>query len=696
VFLRTDAEFAGLFHDFGKYSDLFARRLEGEVSGLDHWAAGAHFLLRNDLSELAAAAVHGHHVGLGAWARVSSLKQQLSSLEDRTLTLEACGLKEALRFFVDDGFSLHGVARGRKLRPTVGAMLDARMVLSALVDSDYADTAHHMRGERRPNAETLDAAAALDSLHRYVQTLGEGASAEVKEVRTVLRTAAIAAARQPRGLFILEAPTGSGKTLAMLEFALRHMLCHQKIERIIAALPFLSITDQTVGEYRKALGEHLEDGRLLEHTSLAGWRIATSYNARSTSRAVEEAFSEDWRPPIIVTTTVQLFESLFSNNPGTCRKLCSVANSVILVDEVQTLPRPLLSATARALARLAHPDYGCSIVLSTATQPLLSAFKDAVVKENEKCVFNLGWNPVSIISRSSGLYEKSKRYEIDWSRCDAPQSWSTLADELAKHKRALCIVNTRKHARYLAEQLIERKGSETVRHLSTNMCAAHRRAVLAEKLLEKGQPCILVSTQCVEAGVDLDFPVVYRALAPLDAIAQAAGRCNRAGAGTGRVFVFRPEEEVYPGKLYQQGAEQTNSLRSQVDYLDPQDPAVFDRYFALLYSNENVPGSKRPLEQAIQERDFPEVARIYRMIDHQDMVHVFVPYKGAPQVPERLTSQFYRKAQPYVVDATRRDALNALWIGSPLAGTDDWYALSDERAYDELFGLRLDLELPVI
>lgn len=700
AFLRQDAIYAGLFHDFGKYSELFKFRLEGKESGLDHWSPGTHLLLKEDLSDLAAAAVHGHHVGLGAWARVTTLKDNLVSLEGRRPTLSPQSLRLALKALVEDGFSLKGLTRGRKLHDSAASMLDARMVLSALVDADYADTAHHMKGEVRPQPETIDVAKALDDLWSHVQTLGGGAAEDVRLVRAALREAAIVAASKPRGLFALEAPTGSGKTLAMLEFALRHMQEHPDLKRIIVALPFLSITDQTVSEYRKALKGQADEARLLEHTSLAGWRRepkGDENGPRDEERRAEEAFSEDWLPPIIVTTTVQLFESLFSNQPGTCRKLCSVANSVILVDEVQTLPRPLLSATTRALARLAHPDYGCSIVLSTATQPLLSAFEEVVAKENEKEEFNKGWKPVPIISREAGLYEKSKRYAIDWSKCDTQQSWNDLADELAAKDRALCIVNTRKHARLLAERVLALKPKSEVRHLSTNMCAAHRRVVLElDSIKDRDQPCLLISTQCVEAGVDLDFPVVYRALAPLDAVAQAAGRCNRSGAGTGQVYVFKPEEEVYPGKLYQQGANQTDSLRKQVDRLDPQDPSVFDRYFELLYSNENIPGSTKKLEQAIQDRDFPEVARIYRLIEHKDMVHILVPYAGTPAVPERLTSGFFREAQPFVVEANRKEASSSMWIGSPLPGTDDWYMLSDDKAYDETFGLRLNKELPVV
>lgn len=692
-FLEQDAVYAGLFHDFGKYSELFRLRLQGKESGLDHWCPGAHVLLKEDLSDLAALAVHGHHVGLGAWSRVSTLKCDLTSIEARRPTLAPEDLKLALEAFVSDGFTLAGMARGRKLQQTVASMLDARMVLSALVDADYADTAHHMRGEVRPQPSVLDIGQALADLATYIQTLGSDASADVRYVRAALRRAAIEAAEKPTGLFTLEAPTGSGKTLAMLEFALRHMKRHPNLKRIIVALPFLSITDQTVREYKRVLQD--QAGVVLEHTSLAEWRRTPSDDENGPNdcqRTAEEAFSEDWLPPIIITTTVQLFESLFSNHPGACRKLCSVANSVILVDEVQTLPRQLLSATCRALSRLAHNDYGCTVVLSTATQPGLSQFASAVDADKE----NAGWKPVSIISRDAGLYEKTRRYEIDWSGCDKALPWQDLAERLADQDRALCIVNTRRHARLLTEMVLKCSPRADVRHLSTNMCAAHRREVLALKSIEdREQPCILISTQCVEAGVDLDFPVVYRALAPLDAIAQAAGRCNRAGAGKGQVFVFRPEDEVYPGKLYQQGAEQTDSLRKQTANLDPQDPCVFDTYFERLCSLENNAGTTKAFEQAVQECNFPEVARIYRLIEHKEVIHVLVPYKGAPEPPERLTFRFFRAAQPFVVDANRNDAINSLWIGSPLPDTDDWYALSDPN-YDQMFGLRLDNELPIL
>lgn len=699
-FLRQDARLAGLLHDFGKYSELFRLRLEGKVSGLDHWAPGAHLLLKYELSDLAAATVHGHHVGLGAWALVSHLKNELCSIEGRNLTIsDREQLEVAFRALTQDGFDLGSCVRGRKLKGTVSSMLDARMVLSALVDADYSDTAHHMRGVKRPEATRFDAGRALDSVEQYIARLSRDASPKVLDVRQKLRHAAQERAEQPPGLFTLEAPTGSGKTLAMLEFALRQMARPGSgLRRVVVVLPFLSILDQTVREYRNALGDQAD--AVFEHHSLAEWRRPLTREEDENGGEVEgrrrsaaEAFSEDWLPPVVITTTVQFFESLFTDHPSTARKLCSIPNSVVLVDEVQTLPGPLLLATVRSLSRLAHSDYGCSIVLSTATQPLLSHFDEAVTRESG----NAGWKPISITTRADGLYEKTRRYRIDWSRCDPLVKWASVANEISKLDRVLCIVNTRKDARRLAEMVLAIRPRSPVRHLSANMCAAHRRVVIDDPIVkDRKAPCILISTQCVEAGVDLDFPTVYRALAPLDSIAQAAGRCNRAGKSMGMVRVFKPEDARYPGDRYRSGADETLSLLQQQGDLDPQDPSVFDRFFRLLHSSEDLPGTTLKLENAIRERDFPLVANIYRLIEHRDVVHVLVPYADAPEVPERITRAFSRDAQPFVVDANRRDARASIWLDHPIVGLDDWYVLCDWRAYDveNNLGLMLDLELP--
>lgn len=693
-FLKNDARLAALFHDFGKYSVRFMRRLEGKESGLDHWTPGAHIVLQTGRSELAGLAVHGHHVGLGAWSQISTLAKDLVSLEHAVLTLDnRASLNAAFQAMLQDGFSPQGFGRGHKLTGTVASMLDARMVLSALVDGDYSDTARHMRGEERPTVPVLDARGAFAALEKHVGTLGVGASAEVGRMRRDLWNAALEAADGPTGLYELEAPTGSGKTLAMLGFALKHIARHWDagLRRIVVALPFLSILNQTVAEYRKALGSYATG--LLEHHSLAEWRTAGEEDGDNEQRNTAEALSENWEAPIIITTTVQLFESLFTDHPGTSRKLCALSNAIILLDEAQSIPERLITPTLRAISRLCHPDYGSTVVVATATQPLFSRFANEVEREPE----NVGWQPIPVAKRTMGLYKRTRRYETDWSRAQKPVSWDEIADELATEKRALCIVNTRKDARRLAELVIGRCTRVPVLHLSTNMCAAHRGVVLDREVLkDRSASCLLISTQCVEAGVDLDFPVVYRALAPLDSIAQAAGRCNRAGSGTGRVFVFLPEDAVYPGDKYQQGALQTISLLNEYGHLDPQDPESFDLYFRRFYDLSDHAGSSRKLEQAIREADFPEVAKRYRLIERRNLLHIVVPYPGAPEIPYRLTGAFFRAVQPYVVDASRKDVEDSVWIGPPIHDTDNWYALADASAYHEVFGLCLDQELPIL
>jgi len=693
-FLKPDVCLAALFHDFGKYSVRFQRRLRGLESGLDHWSAGAHLLLKHNLSDLAAIAVHAHHVGLGAWGQVSTLRNDLASLEGKTLTLSSSQeLNDAFQAMLNDGFRPQNYQTGRQLKRTVGSMLDARMVLSALVHADYTDTARHMRGEKRPEISTLDAESAFGYVNEYVSSLGAGASSTVRKVRNDLWNAALEAADRPPGLYELEAPTGSGKTLAMLGFALRHIAKHKELglRRIVVVLPFLSILDQTVKEYRKALGIHAEG--ILEHHSLAEWRKSDEEDGESEERKRAEALSEDWEAPIIITTTVQFFESLFTAHPGTSRKLSALSKSVILLDEAQSISQKLITPTLRAISRLCHSDYGTTVVVATATQPLFSRFAEQVEQDGE----NVGWRPTLIAERTVGLYERTRRYQVDWSRCQVAILWQSIADELADKDRALCIVNTRKDARRLTELVKNRNPRSPILHLSTNMCSAHRRAILDQAALkDRGAPCLLISTQCVEAGVDLDFPVVYRALAPLDSIAQAAGRCNRGGMGTGHVIVFVPEDAVYPGDRYEQGASQTLSLLKEFGALDPQDPEISDLYFKRFYDLSANAGTSKKMEQAINEADFPEVDKLYRLIEHRNLLNIIVPYNGIPAIPNRLTNAFFRNIQPYVVNANRKDAENSPWIGSPLGGAEDWYILHDKHAYDEMVGLRLDQEIPII
>lgn len=697
-FLAEDGYLAGLVHDFGKFSVLFRERLAGRESGFDHWTPGAYLLLRAGLSQVAALVVHGHHVGLAPWGAVCTLKDQYRSLEGRKLTLEETDITNAVREMkAEMGLDLSGASK-TDVSPSVAGMLDTRFVLSAVVDTDHSDTAKHFTGHCRSTGRQIDADAALAALERAIHGKSKGEmSRGVRAMRELLRASASEAALLPRGLFTLEAPTGSGKTMAMLEFALRHLKEHggkDGLRRIIVVLPYLSLLDQTVSEIRAALGNEAAD--LFEHHSIASWR-----NSDGVENALGRERAEDWDAPIVVTTSVQFLQTLFANKTVPLRKLHSVGRSIILLDEIQSIPRPLALATMRALARLASPEYGGTVVLSTATQP---AWEPHAIRFSGK---ESPFSPVTIAPRSLGLFDQVRRFQVDWTRVRQATNWDALARELIEEGRVLIIVNLKAHARQLAQAVRRAGWKGPLLHLSTNLCPEHRKRVLDDPSIGSGD-CILVATQCVEAGVDLDFPVVYRALAPLEAIVQAAGRCNRHGKGLGKVRVFLPEfqpgEVKYPGSAYATAADVTAKMLDEFGDLDLHRPAIFDTYYRRLDVLCDEPLTTRKMEDAIDVADFPRVAELYKLIEERDVVNVLVPYPGAPEVPQHLDerwfrglrAEWFRSAQRYSVSAHRgavEASVWARWI------TEDrrWWQVTEADAYDvDLLGLVLDKELSVL
>jgi len=387
--------------------------------------------------------------------------------------------------------------------------------------------------------------------------------------------ACLAAGEMEPGLFTLTAPTGSGKTLSTLAFALRHARRHG-LRRIVIVLPFLSIIDQTVRVYREALAEIAAGDRyLLEHHSLALEQVEGEDNAAR----LRGMLAENWDAPVVITTSVQLLESLFSNSPSACRKLHRLARSVVVFDEVQTLPLKIVLPTLAALSSLAG-RYGTTVVFSTATQP---AFMHLDKKVQGFCA--AGWHPREIVPQELRLFERLQRVRVSWPGDGERLAWDELAARFRELDQALCIVNLKKHAREVFAVLSSRHEGQAF-HLSTAMCPKHRAAVLAavRERLENGKPCFLVATQCVEAGVDLDFSSVFRALGPLDSIAQAAGRCNRNGKlASGDLHVFVPQDAGYPPGPYRQAAELTAVMLRGGKEPSIDDPADFERYFRSLY-----------------------------------------------------------------------------------------------------------------
>ena len=712
--LQEEAALAGFLHDLGKYGDRFQDRLFGAARRIDHWSLGAWRAL-NCRSAAAALAVQGHHIGLQSADRegVRGMDPgELAATHPLDLTLSHDDEEELLARLEADGLARpdavsHPVIAGKQPK-SPGAMLDFRMVFSCLVDADYLDTEAHFQGDRtgkamRAAGPDLRPEAALDILTRHVERVaaGSGASDAMRKLRSDLWAACLAAGRDAPGLWTLAAPTGAGKTLAMLGFALRQAATHRK-RRIIVVIPYLSIIEQTARVLRDVFQSELGADYVLEHHSLTGTgqEQAPSDGERDAVHAARRRArlaAENWDAPLIVTTSVQFLESLFSNRPSACRKLHRVAESVVLFDEVQTLPPWSAVPTLGALAHLSE-RYRSSVVFATATQPAFSSLGDAVVALEGKA-----WQPREMAPAELDLFGRARRVEVRWPRDHVPLAWDALVSELAARPQVLCIVNLKRHARLVAEHLLKAAGREGLFHLSTAMCPLHRRAVLDEvrRRLAEGAACRLVATQCVEAGVDVDFPEVFRALGPLEAVAQAAGRCNREGrAEVGHVTVFVPEEDVYPGKTYRLAANATRTLLEQHGWhLDIDDPARVKEYYELFFTRVR-PGDMKPeLTDAIKSLHFKHVAEHYRLID-EARVNVLVQYDKVAfdelvtEVSATfLTGAWCRRAQPHAVSVFRDKAsgpLGRMLVAIRLAdqqGSSDWFYCPEEKAYDDLWGL---------
>lgn len=720
-----EAHLAGLLHDLGKYADSFQARLRGEAKGLDHWSPGAWVALSEFQAVAAALAIQGHHIGLqqGGNSALRMMKQanpKNSRLSDEDFSrlkarLAADGLlaEKPANPVVNVGF-----------QSQIATMLDVRMLFSCLTDADFLDTEAHFEGNEqgkryREEGPKLNAAQALTALDEYMAGKIRSVNKSDKSVldaRNALWNMVTSAAAAEPGLLTLTAPTGSGKTLAMLKFALEHVAQNEDkgLKRIILVVPFLSIIEQTAEIYRSVF-HGFPTNFILEHHSLAGLggEEATGDAEAATERA-RRLLAENWDAPIIITTNVQLLESLFSNRPSACRKLHNLMESVIMFDEAQTLPQSLAVPTLAALSHLSR-TYRTTVLFATATQPAFDALDGAVAK-----LVNAGWRPIEAVPDHAILYDALRRYEVYWPKQGEIKAWATLAAEIRNEKQVLCVVNLKSHASTLLGEL---KYDEGVIHLSTNLCALHRRAVLDEvrARLKAGKPCRLISTQCIEAGVDVDFPVVYRALAPLDAIAQAAGRCNREGRladddgnrKMGEVRVFEPDvagdhRKRYPTWAYFQAAEVTRSMLIEADTagLDLNDPEVFRHYYHRLYDLSKPEAQNKALSEAVTAVDFVGVAKEYRLIDKAS-IQVLVPYGASietfeglsrQQEEEGINAQWIRNAQGLAVSLFRPAHDHPAWgvlIPAKLrygkGGSDEWYILEDREGdlYDDVFGLRL-------
>lgn len=663
------AHAAGLLHDLGKYDPRFQQRLHGANIRVDHSTAGAWFL-RNavppshqTMAEIVSYCILGHHAGLpdryssepGCFER--RVKEHLSNLDPVWQAELQFDLKD-----LEPPAIFRSLSREPEERRAFDLSVVARFLFSALVDADFRDTEDYYIGLGRRQADRKWESL-VDLLPEFTAKFdahmaGLPVDGEVNPLRREILAHVRANATMSPGLFTLSVPTGGGKTLASLGFALDHAARHGH-RRIVVAIPFTSIVDQTADTFRTVLGpEHI----LEHHSAIDEEEGRPGHHDRKhpdTSGRMRLAM-EDWAAPVIVTTNVQLFESLFAARTSRARKLHNIAGSIIVLDEAQTIPRPLLKPCVYMLDTLARM-FGCTIVLCTATQPALG---------KESADGRPGFpNGLDLSGRELApdpvrLARKLKRCRIV--RCGEMDN-ATLVEALSRELQALVIVNSRKHALDLYKETIA-AGLDGVVHLTTRQCAAHRRKILADvrERLKGEAPCRVVATSLIEAGVDVDFPKVWRAEAGWDQIMQAAGRANREGR--------RPVEEsivtVFEAPDYPAPAEIRSLVgdteRALVPLGDIQSPEAIERYFREVYWRMGERLDGREAGKAILPRlkfdprlgtdfSFRSIAADFRMID-STMAPVIVPYDDAAKEAVKLLSveqissgALARKLQIYVV-----------------------------------------------
>jgi CRISPR-associated endonuclease/helicase Cas3 len=688
--LPAAAEAAGWLHDLGKYRREFQDFIRGipPRGSKQHKEAGAAWAAKaGDVP--VTFAILGHHHGIpdkDNAAKAVKGPDGLAVVSD----VERLGTAECPELV-----SLQLVRRGEA---SASMELFSRVLLSCLVDADWADTGDHdrrMRGWPRfpapPPLNPLDRLANLLAFIDQQAAISGQRNPKLASIRRRILDACRTAAGQLPGLFSLTVPTGGGKTLSGMAFALEHAAKH-RLRRVIYVAPFTSILDQNADVIRRALGVNRADLALFEHQSLAEPQGLSLADAKQASAAARQA--ENWDSPIVVTTNVQFFESLFSNKPGRCRKLHNIARSVIILDECQTLPPDLVMPTCQMLRQLTA-DLGCTVVLCTATQP---AF-------NHDCLRDASHDhrleATEIIPDGLDLFASLQRVRIHWPKRDECLTWTNVAERMRATTAALCIVNTKKAARRLFDEL--KHSSRAAYHLSTDMCPAHRLSVLAavKRRLEAKKAVHVVSTQLIEAGVDIDFPSVFREMAPLESILQAAGRCNREGlipAAGGLVTVFRSEEGQIPGGWYRLGRDVL-----EAEFLaagrEPrvEDAADVRSYFHHLYwkrslDSRNIVGMRAGLK-------FESVAEAYHLIGEDTVPVVVATWREHAQEIETLLESVrdkpvrvnFRALAPFQVNMFRTELFRLpAGLVAPLSENMD--LLVWRGAYDSQVGRTSDFQ----
>lgn len=690
---------AGLMHDIGKYSEAFQSRLAGSKRRVDHSTAGAREIvaLFNDqpqrtFAELLAYCIAGHHTGLPDYGSKADVegdgtllarldKSQLEDYSAYKTEVDPADLRLPEKPFFRP-------IKNYKGKPVFGfsASFLTRMVYSALVDADYQDTETYYDREK-PRGGYASIEELSQRFNQFLQKF-DNPIGELNRKRTETLKACIAQASEKPGFFTLTVPTGGGKTFTSMGFALNHAATHG-LKRIIYVIPFTSIIEQNAAELKRCLDEE----NVLEHHANFDWEQKRKASRELADDQTTDIYAklklaaENWDIPVVVTTNVQFFESLYANRSSRCRKLHNLAKSVIIFDEAQMLPLEYMEPCMNAVQELVQ-NYGASAVFCTATQPSLERFLAPNTPVRE-----LAPNPQELFDFYRRVQVKIKGKFPD----------DELLEAMRVHPQALCIVNTRKHAKGLFDGL-SRLSEEGCFHLSTLMCPAHRKETLVtiRERLANGATCRVVSTQVMEAGIDVDFPVGYRALAGLDSIIQAAGRVNREGKRErGELHVFEPETPFIKKTptFVKQGTAVSESVLREHN-ADPVSIAAINAYFKMLYTLQaansfDTKGILACFEKGSDVNfDFKTAAEKFRLID-TNTVPVIIPYnEEARRLIGELKYTLYpattlRKLQLYTVNIYEREFENLQSKGVIETYHEKYEVLNNLNFYDEQTGLIL-------
>lgn len=669
---QEQARTAGLLHDIGKYSDGFQKRLKGGKK-VDHSTAGAKVAMAQKQPEVAFA-IAGHHSGLPDGGSKTDTMDSPTLCGRLKKPVEDCDLwKSEVNLpssvtrppIAQDGFSVS---------------FYTRMLYSCLVDADFLDTEAFMQGKAR-KGNYASMGQMLERLKEYISPWWTAETALNQKRCEILRQCFERGKKESEGLFTLTVPTGGGKTVSSLAFALSHTVAAGK-ERVIYVIPYTSIIDQTAEVFRKVVGEE----NVIEHHSGADFSVPEGEADPTLYR--KALATENWDAPLIVTTSVQFFESLYANRPSRCRKLHNLANSVIIFDEAQTLPVPYLRPCVAAIAQLVQ-FYHSTAVLCTATQPVLQPLFDELAS---------GLVSREICPDTENLYQFFRRTTLISAGIKTEKE---LLSQLGSVPQGLCVVNRRATAQELYQGL-EEEGRFC---LTTLLCPADRKRLLEEirQRLTDGMPCRVVSTSLIEAGVDVDFPAVWREEAGLDSILQTAGRCNREGKRAtedSKVTIFSLESQTVPAMI-QQNVDATRSVFSRFD--DPAEPAAIESYFQffLTLKGNAALDSQNVLEafhHGMQGVLFPfsSVAEKFHLIENQT-VTIYLPVGEGAELVNQLklgyaTRSLYHRLGQYSVNVYPDHLKNLLDAGAAEPVGDGNYILTDTTLYDNLTGLSLDVE----